>query len=104
VPREQLVELLTIFYLADLLNGKINRIAVIFVATDRTETIQSTPVAREEKEEEREMVLSSVPERGQNYGPPILMEMPSICFSLLEVTFQGNNIFDEVVVLRFIEV
>jgi len=39
IPREQLVEVLTKFELADFLNGKTNRTAILFSAVDRTEII-----------------------------------------------------------------
>ena len=52
VPREQLVEVLTKYELADFLNGKTNHTAVVFVAVDHVETIQADPNAQEEEDEE----------------------------------------------------
>ena len=54
VPREQLSEVLTKSELADFLNGKSNRTALIFSAIDRTELITNEKEEEEEEEEEEE--------------------------------------------------
>ncbi|OHS98802.1 Dynein heavy chain family protein [Tritrichomonas foetus] len=54
VPREQLVEVLTKYELADFLNGKTTRTAVVFVAVDHVETIQADSKGREEEDEEEQ--------------------------------------------------